>query len=316
TAPSTVRALPLDEVAMVADIDFLAIGLEVDGCAGTVVGDDVHGRIRVGSSADVRLRSTNTKLELAGPTPWLELGEPRSDGSSDFDFDPWLRNVAPVSGLARIHISTPRVTGTDGYASPTCFGGYFIDGTPAIDLGFGKLTVAGRAGDFVEGGEFEQQSCWFAYGASAVILDNGTIRHSGADIRTGDPIRFPDDIQAGSQVIQETPATADPSLRLVGRPTPGAPISLEVDGAPGDWVRLELGRRPIRVESNGSPVPRLVTAGRLSSLGPIPTSGTTSLPARIPANAKAGDVYWFQASTVTPDGVGRRTNSLAIVVRP
>jgi hypothetical protein len=254
---------------------------------------------------DVRARACAIGLSIYTGNTWLQLAEPSG-----------ARLVSGYSHpqLPTLLVTNPAVVGYNAAASgPPCFGGNhtYIDATPVFNGISGTMIVAGRTSDFIRGGQ-DYGGCVYAYGAPGVAFNGASLRVSEVSIVSTIP---GNSSGVSSNVPVEVPLRADPTLRLIGTPQPGAAVTVAVDGEPGDVVRLEIGRGPANVVSPGSPVPRLVTPGRLIPLGTVPINGTIAVPLTIPGAALPGDIYWLQGSAVDPLGSGRRTNSLAIVVR-
>lgn len=318
---ATVGGVPPGQVFVAADIRFE--WLDVVQNEGVVVLDGCrippspstasHGlRAWFSASRDVRLQRCAIWGRMVQGSGWLQVAQSLAvPEASD--------STPQCPPGQKVLVTNPTITGLNGYASQDtiCFGGWhwYVDGRPAVLMYCGELLIAGRTGDFLRGGGPQSAPCTEAWGASGVVFRGDVVRTSRVAITTGDPSHFPQDLALGPTTAHVTPLRADPTLRLDGTPRPGAALTISLDGEPGDWARLEIGRGPVVAASPGSPVPRFVTPGRALALGAVPVSETIQVPLTVPPSARPGDVYWLQGSTVDPSGVGRRTNSLAVIVR-
>jgi hypothetical protein len=310
-AASRVEDLPVGQVAVLAD---MLIGeLRVERCDATVVATGIQTtRTHLTDSDDVRFMEVNGPVRCDGGIGRLEIT--RVIDICGSVGQPWLYQFGVGLGSVLVTNSSLRGGPADTYGPP-CFGVvYYVDAGPAIYVFDAQsVMVAGTAQNLIIGGP-PVSGCITTYGAPGVLFGGAIVRTSGSTIGTSDPFIFPHPVtlQSGVHVV---PPRDDPSLVLLGTPSPGAAVVLQVHGEPGDWVRVEIGRGPTVVPLAGSPVPRLVTPGRAFALGAIPLNGSIDMAVHMPLGASPGQVYWVQASAVEPSGQGRATNSVPIVVR-
>ncbi len=300
-----VSTVATDEVAALADLDFDTWCFARQN-QGVVLFDRCFGPVEFRGNADSRARAGWAAIRIADGTSWAEVAEPTLGVRVD-------QQSVPASNPT-VLVSNPKLFGFDAWGSATCFSSQFYDSTPGLSADWADLIVTGLPVDFLIGGDRAYNSCIPLPGSPGLVLEEGSLRLSGVTVQAQDPSVA--DLGLGLTVDLSEPPTPDPSLRLIGEPTAGASVTLVVDGAAGDEARLELGEGPTVLFTGASAVPRLVTPGRVFPMGVVPASGSASVTLTIPTGARPGTIYWFQAWTTAPSGVGRRTNSLPLLIRP
>jgi hypothetical protein len=329
---TTVRVtnLPAGQRAVLSGL--IVADLAVTGCAGPVVlerispATDRGAQITVSTSADVRLRACNGVGVVANgarveATDSALVGRRGTDGCVS-DECGGSQNVTGGTGLpgidcingGEVHASLCTVTGGRGGEGGwlvTCPNGNGGVGGPGIRVasggmvlltGSGAQTIAGGAGGPGATGGFCTAGANGAPGAAASVT-NGVLLHSNVAFGPG----------AQGSLTQVVPA--DPALQALGTGAAGTQVTFRVYGQPGDEARVRLGRQLVVQDLPTTFEDRLTIPLRSYGLGILPATGQATFVFTVPTSLAPGFVLVAQASTTSPQGETRLTQSAPIAVR-
>lgn len=217
---------------------------------------------------------------------------------------------------ARVHIALTSVFGGDGGIScpnvSTCWGG---NGNWALAIeGGAEVLVAGIAGNEIRGGA--RGAGWLpGYpGQAAYLLTGASLRWSGAEFFVGAGGGAPIAYWPNSTLLHVTPD--DPTVEVVGDPTPGASIAVVLHGAFGTNARLQQGHQPLVIDDGQAYVERLTNRLRMRYLGPYTWHNKLTVPLRVPTTWQPGMLQFVQGMEIDPQtsALIERANSAPIVV--
>jgi hypothetical protein len=112
-----------------------------------------------------------------------------------------------------------------------------------------------------------------------------------------------------------TAVPSDPTVRLIGVPTPGANLTLRVNAPAGSSAHMRVGAQPVVVPVGGLEEDDLVARAQTFALGTVPPTGVLGFNLPIGAHWPRGTTIFAQALVTLPGGEVRRTHSIPIVVR-
>ena len=323
--PMVVAGIPAGgRVALVRLRRFGFSHLRIEACAGTVIGDDLTGSgyLHAVDSADVRLRRLGAGVELAASGSRVELTQSTLVGfstNSCFCCPAGYVEAGETcvsAGSGEVHLALVSAQGGSG-GDISC-GDTGMCGDGAGDGGSGlrlwgtaRALVSGLPSQVYSGGTGGEAS-----GGCQQFPDG----EDGAGIRmgAGDQLRWSGVSLASLSNLGgavETPALADPTMRLLDEPTPGANLTFRVDAPPGSDVDVVLGRNPVVVDVPGLEEDVLTTTNRVFHLGIVPPEGVVSLNFPTSAAWPKGFVLVFQAVATYPDASVRRSHSVPVVFR-
>ncbi|MBK8180451.1 MAG: hypothetical protein IPK67_16475 [Planctomycetes bacterium] len=303
--------------------------IRVTGCAGTVLLQGLAAAVVIDASSDVRLSDCTTS-PAPGMLQGLRVTNSRAQiVQSDF---------AGANGVDGTNCGD----GTSGGAGVQCLGPSRVH--------FARSTaIGGRGGDALgvlcvpfagDGGSGLSASAPFTGGRLELILTGGGVglaqggaggvAPGGFDGFHGQSMLLSQNVIAwtsgmgyvpsapllvGGSTLIVTP-TEEPTLELIGTPSPGAVVTLRLRAAPGVAARLNLGATPIVQPQSNILVESLVMKQRSFDRGLVPPSGIIDTPWSFQPGAPLGKLLIFQAKVTDPaSGLTQKSNSIEAIVR-
>lgn len=109
--------------------------------------------------------------------------------------------------------------------------------------------------------------------------------------------------------------TQEPTLEMIGTPTPGGMVTLRLQAQPGTNARLNVGNSALVQATPGVLVDNLLLKARSFDRGTVPASGVIDTAWSFQPTAPAGKLLIFQARIVdVASGIVQRSNSIEAVV--
>ena len=303
--------------------------IRVIGCAGTVMLQDLAAAVVINACSDVRMYGCTTPLP-PNPPQGLQVSNSRVQiVQSDF---------AGARGID----GTTCGDGTNGGAGVQCLGPSRVH--------FARSTaIGGRGGDALgvlcvpfagDGGPGLSASAPFAGGPLELILTGGGVglaqggaggvAPGGFDGFSGQSMFLSQNVIAWTSGMSYVPSaplvvggstlivtpTEEPTLELIGTPSPGAVVTLRLRAAPGVAARLNLGATPIVQPQPNILVESLVLKQRSFDRGLVPPSGIIDTPWSFQPGAPSGKLLIFQVKVTDPvSGLTQKSNSIEAIVR-
>ncbi|HTF87086.1 MAG TPA: hypothetical protein VK843_01670 [Planctomycetota bacterium] len=314
-----VSAVPAGEVAALCNFrSYVA----VDNCTGTVLLQGLDGSTLVQASTDVRIREANanwySNASLRVVNSRVQLGQSRLVGFDGWDAE-CISHVPATpggdaltcQGITRLHFTNSLAYGgTGGYDDfdigcwlPAGQGGKGI-ATSGPGGGMLELILCGSQVHGGSGGGTPPGPS----GPSMVLSPNVTAWSSQTTYSPTAPL-----LTGGTYHQQPT---TEPTLELIGVPTPGAVITLRLHANPGVAVRLNVGRKPIVQPATGILIEGLVLKERSFDRGLMPPSGFLDSPWLIQPGAPAGKLLIFQVKVTNPsNNLTQKSNSVETLVQ-
>lgn len=316
----TVSGLPVGTRAALVGLT-ASQNVFVLNCAGVVLGDllQAGNTVTISGSADVRLRRASAPT-LSVTSSRAEVVDSQFTAHSAPDCLCCASgavdggNAVLVSG-GELHLARSGAQGGAG-ADIACADTGFCEpagnGGRGLSLSNGaRVLLSGNASHVLAGG-----AAGDAYSGCSIFPDGapGAGAHVPAttELRTSG-VTLVGAVAAGGVLDQVSPA--DPSMRVLETPTPGAILTFRVQAPPGSDVDVILGRQPILVEVPGLEEDVLATTNRVFDLGVVPENGTISLAFPTSAAWPKGFLLVFQAVVTLPDTSVRRSHSIPVVFR-
>ncbi|MEO6709245.1 MAG: hypothetical protein ABI054_06520 [Planctomycetota bacterium] len=315
-----VSAVPAGEVAAICNLR-ASSGFSMGNCAGTVLLQGLDGHLLVQASADVRILEANAN-GLSGSSMRVVDSRVQFAQSRLFGFDGWdaeCISSQPASpggdaltceGASRVHFTSSFAQGGEGgwgdFDIACNFnGGSGGKGIATTGPGAGMLELI-LTGSQVKGGPGGTPGG--PAGTSLVIASNVTAWSSQTSYWPTTPV-----LTGGTYHQQPT---TEPTLEVIGAPTPGAMITLRLRANPGVAVRLNVGRKPIVQPANGILIEGLVLKERSFDRGLMPPSGVLDSPWLIQPGAPAGKLLIFQVKVTNPsNNLTQKSNSIETIVQ-
>jgi hypothetical protein len=222
-----------------------------------------------------------------------------------------------------VHVALSHIEGFPGESSQNYYGS---DGGPGLQMYAGDVVILASSSVVggTEGWGFphptEPPCNWDgAPGPGIRFLSAGLVEHSASTI-TGamgfDP--YCNGITAAP--IEGTGTLApvapdDPTLEMIGTPTPGGMVQVVVHAPPGSSASLVLGRNPVLVADGLTEIEQLAGTTRQVNLGIVSGSGQIAVGWNLPGAWTVGSFAVLLARVTVPGGALRRTNSVPVVAR-
>ncbi|HTF89735.1 MAG TPA: hypothetical protein VK843_15075 [Planctomycetota bacterium] len=314
--------VPVGQIAALVNVEPVTSYLnevQVKNCQGTVLVQRVDTTILVYDSTDVRILDVTSGPIVVRRDAGVSVYNARAQivqaiiqggqGAPGFIFGPTAEDGAAglaQTGFGRVHFSLSQARGgpgglSDGYVH----GG---NGGPGLSVFASSnvhplMVLTGGPVGLARGG-----MGWSGYEADSFWV--------GAHARTSQMTYQPTPPVIFSSGLLTTQPTIEPTLEMIGTPSPGATIRLRLRAQPGTSATLNCGTTPQVLPSAGVLVENLAVLQTYIPLGTVPLQGSVDVNWSFRLGVPLGQLQIFQARIVDP-GVGtvHRSNSIEAIVR-